>query len=94
MKKHYSNMPLIFNGIIHSISVKKRRCEYISLKTLWNNRNIVAKNNLEDDNCLHRQMSSMSISQTAGLGAHQIQHFGRIGIFSESIHKFLVNINS
>ena len=74
--------------------------KYISLKTLWNNRNIVAQNNLEDDifkagteklaevfkvNIDKQRIDSVHIKSN-------MKRLGRIGIFSQSIHKFLVNL--
>lgn len=75
--------------------------KYISLKTLWNNRNIVSQNNLEDDifkagtkklaevfkvNTDKQRIDSVHIKSN-------MRRLGRIGIFSQSIHKFLVNLN-
>ena len=74
--------------------------KYISLKTLWNNRNIVAQNNLEEDifkagteklaqvfkvNLDKQRIDSVHIKSN-------MRHLGRIGIFSQSMHKFLVNL--
>jgi hypothetical protein len=75
--------------------------KYISLKTLWNNRNIVAQNHLEDDifkagtnnlaevfkvNTDKQRIDSLHIKSN-------MKRLGRIGIFSQSIHTFLVNLN-
>ena len=49
MKKPSGSMPLTFNGTTPQHNRRIRQAKYISLKTLWNNRNIVASNNLEDD---------------------------------------------
>ena len=74
--------------------------KYMSHKTLWNNRNIVSSNNLEDDifnagtaklaevfnvNTDKQRLDSVHIKSN-------MRRLGRIGIFSESIHKFLVNL--
>jgi len=74
--------------------------KYISLKTLWSGRNIVATNDLEDDifnagtdnlakvfnvNTDNQRIDSVHIKSN-------MRRLGRIGIFSESIHKFLVNL--
>ena len=101
MKKPCSSMPLIFNGITGlNISEESDNAKYISLKTLWNNRNIVASNNLEEEifnagtqklaevfkvNTDKQRIDSVHIKSN-------MRRLGRIGIFSESIHKFLVNL--
>ena len=74
--------------------------KYLSLKTLWNNRKIVAENNLEDEifkagteklaqvfkvNTDKQRIDSVHIKSN-------MRRLGRIGIFSQSIHKFLVNL--
>ncbi|MHC4316706.1 MAG: transposase [Planctomycetota bacterium] len=74
--------------------------KYVSLKTLWNDRNVVAKNNLEDElflagtdqlakafnvNTDTQRIDSVHIKSN-------MRRLGRIGIFSETIHKFLVNL--
>jgi hypothetical protein len=74
--------------------------KYISLKTLWNNRNIVAQNHLEEDifeagteklaqvfkvNRDKQRIDSVHIKSN-------MRRLGRIGIFSQSIHTFLVNL--
>jgi hypothetical protein len=75
--------------------------KYISLKTLWNNRNIITQNNLEDDifkagteklaevfkvNIDKQRIDSVHIKSN-------MKRLGRIGIFSQSMHTFLVNLN-
>lgn len=75
--------------------------KYISLKTLWNNRNTVSEHNLEEDifkagteklaevfkvNLDKQRIDSVHIKSN-------MRRLGRIGIFSQSIHKFLVNLN-
>ena len=74
--------------------------KYMSHKTLWNNRNIVSSNHLEDDifnagtaklaevfnvNTDKQRIDSVHIKSN-------MRRLGRIGIFSQSIHKFLVNL--
>jgi len=74
--------------------------KYISLKTLWNIRNIVARNNLENDIFSAgteklAQVFNVSIDKQRIDSVHiksNMRRLGRIGIFSESIHKFLVNL--
>ena len=74
--------------------------KYISLKTLWNNRNIVAENNLEDDIFKAgteklAQVFKVNIDKQRIDSVHiksNMRRLGRIGIFSQSIHKFLVNL--
>jgi len=74
--------------------------KYISLKTLWNNRNIVAQNNLEDDIFKAgteklAQVFKVNIDKQRIDSVHiksNMRRLGRIGIFSQSIHKFLVNL--
>jgi hypothetical protein len=83
-----------------NVTEESDKAKYISLKTLWNNRNIVAKNNLEDDifkastNRL-AQVFNVTIDKQRIDSVHiksNMRRLGRIGIFSESIHKFLVNL--
>jgi len=83
-----------------NISEESDDAKYISLKTLWNNRNIVVKNDLEDDifkastNRL-AQVFNVNIDKQRIDSVHiksNMRRLGRIGIFSESIHKFLVNL--
>jgi hypothetical protein len=83
-----------------NISEETDAAKYISLKTLWNNRNIVAQNDLEDDifkagteklaevfkvNIDKQRIDSVHIKSN-------MRRLGRIGIFSQSIHKFLANL--
>jgi len=83
-----------------NISEESDDAKYISLKTLWNNRNIVAQNNLEDDifkagTDKLAQVFSVNIDKQRIDSVHiksNMRRLGRIGIFSESIHKFLVNL--
>ena len=83
-----------------NITEESDEAKYISLKTLWNNRNIVAQNNLEDDifkastNRL-AQVFKVNIDQQRIDSVHiksNMKRLGRISIFSESIHKFLINL--
>jgi hypothetical protein len=86
----------------YSLNMREETDEakYISLKTLWNNRNIVAQNNLEEDifkagteklaqvfkvNTDKQRIDSVHIKSN-------MRRLGRIGIFSQSIHKFLINL--
>jgi hypothetical protein len=83
-----------------NISEESDEAKYLSLKTLWNNRNIVAQNNLEDDifkastNRL-AQVFKVNVDKQRIDSVHiksNMRRLGRIGIFSESIHKFLKNL--
>jgi hypothetical protein len=83
-----------------NINEESDDAKYLSLKTLWNNRNIVAQNNLEDDifkastNRL-AQVFKVNIDKQRIDSVHiksNMRRLGRIGIFSESIRKFLVNL--
>jgi hypothetical protein len=83
-----------------NITEESDRAKYISLKTLWNNRNIVAQNNLEDDIFTAgtqklAQVFKVNIDKQRIDSVHiksNMRRLGRIGIFSESIRKFLVNL--
>jgi len=83
-----------------NITEESDNAKYIALKTLWNSRNIVAKNNLEDDifnagtdklakvfnvNIDNQRIDSVHIKSN-------MRRLSRIGVFSESIHKFVVNL--
>jgi hypothetical protein len=83
-----------------NVTEESDEAKYISLKTLWNNRNIIAQNNLEDDifkastNRLAK-VFKVNIDKQRIDSVHiksNMRRLGRIGIFSESIHKFLVNL--
>ena len=78
-----------------NIDEESEGAKYISLKTLWNNRNIIIQNNLEDDifnagtdnlakvfnvNIDKQRIDSVHIKSN-------MRRLGRIRIFSESIHK-------
>ena len=83
-----------------NISEETDAAKYISLKTLWNNRNIVAQNNIEDDIFQAgteklAQVFKVNIDKQRIDSVHiksNMRRLGRIGIFSQSIHKFLVNL--
>ena len=74
--------------------------KYISLKTLWNNRNIVTQNNIEDDIFKAgteklAEVFKVDIDKQRIDSVHiksNMRRLGRIGIFSQGIHKFLVNL--
>ena len=83
-----------------NISEESDSAKYISLKTLWNNRNIVAQNDLEHDifnagTATLAQAFNVNIDQQRIDSVHiksNMRRLGRIGIFSQSIHTFLVNL--
>ena len=83
-----------------NISEESDSAKYISLKTLWNNRNIVAQNDLEHDifnagTGKLAQAFNVNIDQQRIDSVHiksNMRRLGRIGIFSQSIHTFLVNL--
>ena len=83
-----------------NITEESDSAKYISLKTFWNNRNIVTQSDLAEDifnaatqrlsqvfnvNTDHQRIDSVHIKSN-------MRRLGRIGIFSETIHKFLVNL--
>jgi hypothetical protein len=83
-----------------NITEESDTAKYISLRTLWNNRNIITENGLEQDifkagtdklarvfkvNTDKQRIDSVHIKSN-------MRRLGRIGIFSESIHKFLKNL--
>jgi len=83
-----------------NISEESDDAKYISLRTLWNNRSIVAQNNLEKDifnagtNKL-AQVFKVNIDKQRSDSVHiksNMRRLGRIGIFTETIHKFLKNL--
>lgn len=74
--------------------------KYFSPKTLWSNRNIVVQNHLQDE--IFKD-GAQGLAKVFGVEFERqrldsvhiksnMRRLGRIGIFSESIHKFLVNI--
>jgi hypothetical protein len=84
-----------------NITEESDTAKYISLRTLWNNRNIVTQNNLEKDifNAATdklAQVFKVNIDKQRIDSVHiksNMRRLGRISIFSESIHKFLKNLN-
>lgn len=83
-----------------NITEESDSAKYMSPKTLWNNRNIIIKNELEDKifndptgNLAHafnvdtdpQRLDSVHIKSN-------MRRLGRISIFSQSIHKFLTNL--
>ena len=83
-----------------NITEESDRAKYISTKTLWNNKNIVTQNNLVDDifnagTSKLAQVFKVDIDKQRIDSVHiksNMRRLGRIGIFSKSIHKFLVNL--
>jgi len=83
-----------------NISEESDDAKYISLKTLWNNRNIVSSNQLEEQifNAGTEKLAEVfkvNIDKQRIDSVHiksNMRRLGRIGIFSDSIHKFLVNL--
>lgn len=84
-----------------NITEESDSAKYISGKTLWNDRKTISQNDLEDViftaatthladvfkvNSDEQRIDSVHIKSN-------MRRLGRIGIFSESIHKFLVNLN-
>ena len=83
-----------------NITEESDTAKYISLRTLWKNRNIVAQNGLEEDifkastDKLARVFKVSTDKQRID-SVHiksNMRRLGRIGIFTESIHKFLNNL--
>jgi len=83
-----------------NITEESDAAKYMSLKTLWNVRNIVSSNRLEKEifsagttelarafnvNTDKQRLDSVHIKSN-------MRRLSRIGIFSQSIHKFLVNL--
>ena len=83
-----------------NITEESDNAKYMSHKTLWNNRNIVSSNHLEDEifnagtdklaevfkvNTDKQRIDSVHIKSN-------MRRLGRIGIFSQSIHKFIANL--
>ena len=83
-----------------NVSAESDRAKYISLKTLWNIRNIVVQNNLEKDifNAGTNQLAQVfevNIDTQRIDSVHiksNMRRLGRISIFSESVNKFLKNL--
>ena len=83
-----------------NIDEESDSAKYLSPKTLWSSRNIVAQNNLEDDIF---EVATERLAQVFNVNTDtqridsvhiksNMRRLGRIGIFSETIHKFLVNL--
>ena len=83
-----------------NITEESDTAKYMSLRTLWKNRNVVSQNGLEEDIF---QVSTAKLAQVFGVNTDKqridsvhiksnMRRLGRIGIFSESIHKFLKNL--
>ena len=80
-----------------NISEESDDAKYISLRTLWNNRSIVAQNNLEKDifnagTDLLAKVFEVNIDTQRIDSVHiksNMRRLGRISIFSESVNKFL-----
>jgi len=83
-----------------NITEEPDSAKYISLKTLWNLRNIVSSHQLEKE-----IFSASTMELTRAFNGNtdkqrlysvyinsNMRRLSRIGIFSESIHKFLVNL--
>ncbi len=83
-----------------NITEESDSAKYLSTKTLWSNRNIVAQNNLEDDIFTSgtkklAQVFNVNFDKQRIDSVHiksNMRRLGRICIFSESIHNFLVNL--
>jgi hypothetical protein len=83
-----------------NITEESDSAKFMSLRTLWKNRNIIAENGLEEDIF---KVSSDRLAQVFKVNTDKqridsvhiksnMRRLGRIGIFSESIHKFLKNM--
>jgi len=83
-----------------NVSEESDGAKYISLKTLWNSRNIIAQNNIEKDifNAGTDQLAKVfevNIDTQRIDSVHiksNMRRLGRISIFSESVNKFLKNL--
>lgn len=83
-----------------NVSEESDGAKYISLKTLWNSRNIIAQNNIEKDifNAGTDQLAKVfevNIDTQRIDSVHiksNMRRLGRISIFSESVNKFLRNL--
>ena len=83
-----------------NITEESDATKYISPKTLWNSRNTVAANNLEEaifkaGTDRLKQVFNVDVDKQRIDSVHiksNMRRLSRIGIFSESIHKFLVNL--
>jgi len=83
-----------------NITEESDSAKYIALKTLWNNRSIVTQNNLEKDifnagTDKLAQVFKVNIDKQRIDSVHiksNMRRLGRVGIFTETIHKFLKNL--
>ena len=83
-----------------NITEETDTAKYISPKTIWNSRNIIAEHDLENDifNAGTEKLAQVFNVDTTNQRIDSVhiksnmRRLGRIGIFSESIHKFLVNL--
>ena len=83
-----------------NVSEESDGAKYISLKTLWNSRNVIAQNNIEKDifNAGTDQLAKVfevNIDTQRIDSVHiksNMRRLGRISIFSESVNKFLKNL--
>ena len=82
------------------ITEESDSAKYMCPKTLWNMRNIVAENRLEGiifENVTSKLAEAFKVNTTKQRldSIHiksNMRRLGRIGIFTETIHKFLVNL--
>lgn len=83
-----------------NITEESDEAKYLCSKTLWNARNLVTENNLES---VIFEAGTKSLAEVFKVNTDQqridsvhiksnMRRLGRIGIFSECIHKFLVNL--
>jgi len=83
-----------------NITEDSDKAKYLSLRTLWNNRNIVARNNLEKDvfnagTDKLAQVFKVNIDKQRIDSVHiksNMRRLSRIGIFTETIRNFLRNL--
>ena len=83
-----------------NITEESDTAKYLSLRTLWNNRNIITQNGLEKDifNAATNKLAKVfkvNVDKQRLDSVHiksNMRRLGRISIFSESIHKFLTNL--
>jgi hypothetical protein len=83
-----------------NITEESDSAKYISAKTLWSNRQLVAENGLEALilNAVTKKLVNVFKTDTSSQRIDSVQiksnmrRLGRICIFTETIHKFLVNL--
>lgn len=83
-----------------NITEESDSAKYLSAKTLWNNRYLIAENGLEASifNSVTEKLAAIFKVDTSAQRLDSVhiksnmRRLGRICIFSESIHKFLVNL--